>query len=564
MSDDRQGQLLLPAPPASADTPLVPARMVNEWVYCPRLAYLMWVDGDWADTADTDDGRRVHARTDRPAGKLADPEDETARPFSTRSVTLSSDRLGVIARMDVVEGEGGTATPVDLKRGKRPHVDKGAYEPERVQVCAQALILEDAGYRVNEAALWFAASRERVRVDLDDALRQTTLRAIADLRLAAAARTRPPPLENSPKCPRCALASICLPDEINFFRRDQVPRVLAPDVDAALPMHVQTPGARIRKKGDTLTVEADDETGTAPLGEISDLVLWGPVILTTPALHALMGRDIPVSWHSSGGWLMGHSIGTGHKSVDVRIAQHQAAADPLTARRIARGLISAKIRNQRTILRRNWKSDAGPAAALDRLKRLDRAARHAPDMPRLLGIEGEAAAIYFAHLTDLMAADKALDFHFDRRSRRPAEDPVNALLSFAYAMLVRALMAPLVSAGLEPYLGMMHRPRHGRPALALDMMEPFRPLLADSTVLTVINNGEIGPGDFLTNGPACALKPAGRKALIAAWERRLDQETTHPVFGYRLPMRRLLAVQCRLLARHLLGEIPDMPHYTPR
>jgi CRISP-associated protein Cas1 len=141
---------------------------------------------------------------------------------------------------------------------------------------------------------------------------------------------------------------------------------------------------------------------------------------------------------------------------------------------------------------------------------------------------------------------------------------VNALLSFAYALLVRALMAPIVSAGLDPYLGVFHRPRHGRPALALDLMEPFRPLLADSAVLTVINNGEIGPEDFVRNGPACALHPRGRKAIISAWERRLDQQTTHPVFGYRLSTRRLLSVQCRLFARHLTGEIPDMPHYVPR
>jgi CRISPR-associated exonuclease Cas4/CRISPR-associated protein Cas1 len=354
MTDARQGEFALPAPPATGETPLVPVRMINEWVYCPRLAYLMWVDGEWADTADTEDGRSVHARTDRPAGKLPEPEDE--RPFRTRSVNLSSERLGIVARLDVIEGGDGHVVPVDLKRGKRPHVDKGAYEPERVQVCAQALILEDAGYTVPEGALWFAASRERVRVVLDDDLRETTLRAISELRLAAAARRRPPPLDASPKCPRCALASICLPDEVSFFRRDVVPRTLAPDADAALPLHVQTPGARIRKSGETLLVETEDSRTEIALGDISDLVLWGPVTMTTPALHALMSRDTPVSWLSTGGWLLGHTTGTGTKAVDVRIAQHAAAAEPAHALRIARALVAAKIRNQRTLLRRNWKA----------------------------------------------------------------------------------------------------------------------------------------------------------------------------------------------------------------
>jgi hypothetical protein len=135
-----------------------------------------------------------------------------------------------------------------------------------------------------------------------------------------------------------------------------VPRTLAPDADVALPLHVQTPGARIRKSGETLLVETEDSRTEIALGDISDLVLWGPVTMTTPALHALMSRDTPVSWLSTGGWLLGHTTGTGTKAVDVRIAQHAAAAEPAHALRIARALVAAKIRNQRTLLRRNWKA----------------------------------------------------------------------------------------------------------------------------------------------------------------------------------------------------------------
>lgn len=197
-----QPELPLPAPPATGETPLVPARMVNEWVYCPRLAYLMWVEGEWAETGDTADGRRTHARVDRPAGRLpafdttGTEVNDAAPAFMTRAVTLSSERLGTIAKMDVIEGEEGRVTPIDHKRGKRPHVDKGAYEPERVQVALQAMILEDAGYRVEEGALWYVESRERVRVVLDAELRNRTERAVSELRLAAAAghrrsRTRP-------------------------------------------------------------------------------------------------------------------------------------------------------------------------------------------------------------------------------------------------------------------------------------------------------------------------------------------------------------------------------------
>ena len=192
MSNDPQLTLPLPPPQVDANTPLVPARMVNEWVYCPRLAYLEWVEGEWAETGDTAEGRRTHVRVDEGGGRLPAPEeldDEIAR---ARSVTLSSESLGVIAKIDVVEADGGIVTPVDFKKGKRPHVATGAYEPERVQICTQAMILEDNGYKVERGMLWYAGSRERVPIVLDDELRNLTLAAVRDLRSAAASGRRPP------------------------------------------------------------------------------------------------------------------------------------------------------------------------------------------------------------------------------------------------------------------------------------------------------------------------------------------------------------------------------------
>ena len=547
--------------------------MVNEWVYCPRLAYLEWVDGEWADSADTEDGRRTHFRVDAAKGRMPEPTEDSdgeGPPFRSRSVTLSSERLGIIAKMDVIEGDGHRVVPVDFKRGKRPHTDRGAFEPERVQVCAQAMILEEAGYQVEEGALWFAGSRERVRVVLDEELRERTLAAIDGLRRAATGRERPPPLEDSPKCPRCSLAGICLPDELNFFNAPNPPRPLNPADDSALPLHIQTPGALVRKKGGRLLVTAGEEVKSVPLADVSELNLYGAVTVTTPTVAALLRQESPVSWHSTGGWFLGHARAPGRRALDTRRAQFRLADDPSASARIATGLVAAKIRNQRTILRRNWKGsdDALPRRdrILDRLRRLASNAEREPDPNRILGHEGEAAALYFGEFENLISRQRALDggFDFSTRTRRPPTDPVNALLSFAYTLAVRTFTVTLETAGFDPLLGFFHRPRPGRPALALDMMEPFRPVLCDSTVLMVINNGEVGASDFVRNGPACAMKPSGRKALIAAWERRLDQEATHPVFGYRISMRRILVVQCRLLARHLLGEIPSIPHYVPR
>ena len=591
MSGPAQISLPLMAPARAEEEPLVPARMVNEWVYCPRLAYLEWVEGEWADSGDTAQGRRVHRRVDVERGALPPPE-EIGHDFTrANSVTLSSEALGIIAKMDVVETHDDQAVPVDFKKGKRPHVAAGAYEPERVQLCAQGMILEDNGYTVTEGVLWFAGSRERVHVRFDEDLRERTRTAIVELRLASVSGRRPPPLEDSPKCIRCSLAGICLPDETNFFGKGQPPRPLNPADDPALPLYVQTPGARVRKRGERLVVEADEQTPVeAPLIDVSQVALIGPVGVTTPTLHALMRAGIPVSWMSTGGWLLGHTVGTGAKNVAVREAQFRAAGDERRRMAFSRELVAAKIRNTRTMLRRNWRPDQrtserdgarphGPrdpagdqrtgerGRVLASLRRIAGHAQAAPDEQRLLGYEGEAAAEYFGHFEAMLApaaADGLPEFEFTRRTRRPPTDPVNALLSFAYSLLTRTLHTAVAAVGLDPYMGLYHRPRHGRPALALDLMEPFRPIVADSCVLQVINNGEVRVDDFTTNGPAWALSPAGRKALIAAYERRLDQETTHPVFGYRISMRRLIDVQARLLARYLQGEIRVYPHYLPR
>jgi CRISPR-associated exonuclease Cas4/CRISPR-associated protein Cas1 len=561
--------LELPAPPATDETPLVPVRMVNEWVYCPRLAFLEWVDGEWANSGDTEEGRRVHVRVDAGGGKLPPADETDERPdFTARSVTLASEALGIIARMDLIEGEDASVTPVDTKKGKRPHVAEGAYEPERVQVCAQALILEDAGYKVSEGAIWYAGSRERVRIGLDETLRARTRTAISELRLTAATARLPPPLVDSPKCTRCSLAGICLPDEVAFFRRGLAPRPLNPSADTALPLYLQQPGARVSKSGEVLVVEADGAKTEVPLGDVSELVLHGPVSLTTPAIGALLRQEIPITYASSGGWVLGHTVSTGHRNVAIRMAQYHAAFDERRSLAFARALVAAKVRNTRVFLRRNFKT--GNAAerdgALEAMSRLADRAMHAATASELLGIEGDAAARYFRLFTTMLgeAARDFPAFAFEKRTRRPPADPVNAMLSLGYTLLTRTWHTVLSAVGFDPYLGFYHRPRFGRPALALDMMEPFRPILADSTVIQVVNNGEVKADAFLSAGPAVNLKPHARRAFIAAYERRLQQEVTHPVFGHRVSMRRLLEVQARLLARYLEGEIEEYPHYLVR
>lgn len=433
------------------------------------------------------------------------------------------------------------------------------------------MLLREHGYVCEEGAIYYVESRERVRVPFDDDLLAQTRKAISELRAMAAGGHIPPPLEDSPKCPRCALVSICLPDEVHYLRTNELaPRPLAVPRYEALPLYIQQYNAKLAKKGEELIVSKEDMVlARARIGEVSQVILMGNVYVTTPCLVELMQRNIPVTWHSYGGWFYGHTMGNGHKNVELRTAQYRASFDERQCLRLARGLVVAKIANQRTLLRRNWKPEQPPDAALDELKHLQRQVERADSLETLLGLEGQAAAIYFSHFKGLLRApsdegDPLLRFDFTRRNRRPPTDPVNAMLSFAYALLARTLTVTLQAVGFDPFRGFYHQPRYGRPALALDVMEPFRPLLADSVVVQVINNGEIRPTDFVSAAGSVNLTPDGRKRFIAAFERRLGHEITHPLFGYRLEYRRLLELQARLLGRHLLGELDDYPNFTTR
>ncbi|NLI82292.1 MAG: CRISPR-associated endonuclease Cas1 [Deltaproteobacteria bacterium] len=549
---------------------LIPVRMLNEHVYCPRLAYLMWVQGEFAHNEFTVEGVIRHKRVDAGGGVLPEqPEDETK--IHARSVSLSSERLGITARIDLVEGEGGVVTPVDYKRGKRPHAAGGAYEPERVQVCAQGLLLREHGFECDQGVLYFTASKERVRVPLDDGLVARTLSAIEELRGNAASGGVPPPLEDSPKCPRCSLVGICLPDEVRFLAHvSEEVRPIYPPGELGLPLYVQSPRAYVRKEGERLLIEEDKQrVAEARLGEVSQVVLFGNAALTTAALHECLRRQIPVTWLSFGGWFLGHTVGTGHRNVDTRTHQYRSSFDPETCLALARRWVVAKLANCRTLLRRNWRGDGenakAPADLLRSMQGDMQQAMRARSLDALLGVEGAGASRYFQHFTRMLRNDgPGMGFDFTTRNRRPPKDPVNAMLSFAYAMLTREWTTTLSAVGLDPYRGFYHQPRFGRPALALDMMEPFRPLVADSSVITAVNNGEVQPDDFVRSAGACNLTDRARKRFIATFERRMEQEVTHPVFKYKLSYRQLFQVQARLLIRYLSGEIPAYPNFVTR
>jgi CRISP-associated protein Cas1 len=537
---------------------LVPARMVNEFAYCPRLFHLEWVQAQFEGNADTAEGQWRHRAVDRQSGAVPLPEEGEVRRAT--SVMLGSERLGLVAVIDLLEADNGAVVPVDTKKG-RPPAHGPAWEPELLQLCVQGLLLREHGYVCEYGELYFAQTRERRRVDFDDVLVERTLSLVTRLRETATRAEAPPPLIDSPKCPRCSLVGICLPDETNVLAERSVhpPRRLTPRDSAARPVYVTQQGAYVGMKEGRLTVTQQRELlAEARLIDVSQLNVYGNVQVTTQLLRECFRREVPVLWFSYGGWFSGMAEGLPGKNVELRRRQagllHQAGLP------VARSMVNGKIRNSRTLLMRNSRSR--DQRVVDSLKRLAADALEASRMESLLGIEGAAARLYFSQLGSMLRGD--FGFDFEGRNRRPPKDPINCLLSFVYSLVVKDLTATVHGVGFDPYLGVYHRPRFGRPALALDLAEEFRPIIADSLVISLVNNGEIGLTDFVVRAGGVALTDEGRRAVLAAYERRLDTEVTHPTFGYRVTYRRVFEVQARMLAAYVMKEVPEYVPFTTR
>ncbi len=585
----------------------LPARMVNEYAYCPRLFFYEWVEGLFAESVDTVEGTIQHRRVDAKATAMPDAKEVEAREEKTtddergssvpppqsihsRSVQLSSERLRVIAKMDLVEVEGGVATPVDYKHGRpRDGADGLALWPaDRAQLGVQGIVLRENGYRCDEGVAYYRKTGQRVRVVFDEAAIAETEALILEAWGLAEAGEIPAPLEDSPKCPGCSLVGICLPDEtwraaeeegdearqLSLFdlpRRKQAKREVRPMMtprSELRPLYLNTQGVRIGKSGAVLQVKDKEKLlQQVRIGEICQVNLMGNVQITTQAVQALCEAEVPVCYFSMGGWFYGITLGLNTKNVFLRRNQFRLAEQEYFARTIARRLVAGKIRNQRTLLQRNHVEPK--RETLVGMKAMAERAEGAGSLEELLGIEGNAARLYFGEFAGMMKPDEEagtspLPFEMDGRNRRPPRDPVNAMLSLGYSLLAKDLTVACYAVGFDPYVGFYHQPRFGRPALALDLMEPFRALIVDSAVLTAVNTGMVTARDFVRAGGAVALTAGGRKAFFRAYEMRMDTLVTHPLFEYRVSYRRLLEIQARLLARVLEGEIAEYPVFTTR
>lgn len=329
-------------------------------------------------------------------------------------------------------------------------------------------------------------------------------------------------------------------------------------------MVAQQEGVKVGVRGMELRVT--DKNGsvakTVPLANLESLSLLGSVQITTQAIRALADMNTPIAFLSPAGRLVAMIDPLDSVSAEVRRAQIRKLDRTEVCLELARALVSAKIVNQRTLLLRNHSSL--PAGVAADLAKEAKNATQADSVDSVRGHEGQAAAIYFEHFSGMFKGPLSVEFDANGRKRRPPPDPINSCLSLAYSMLTHECVAALRLARLEPSIGGFHVSRPGRPALALDLMEPFRPLIADSVAITCFNRGELTDGHFLRTASGCSLTDAGRRSFFNALGRRMDTEVTHPVFEYRLSYRRMIVLHARMIAAWLTEDIPSLAFLTTR
>jgi len=315
-------------------------------------------------------------------------------------------------------------------------------------------------------------------------------------------------------------------------------------------------GAVVRKTGERLKVTLNKETLLdVPLIKVEQLVVFGSVTLTQAALRALLEHEVDLVFLTSQGHYLGRLEPGLSRNGLLRRAQYAAACDPERSLELARSFVRGKVHNMRTLLQRakREESDAHLSPAITQLKaimgRLDRAS----SIGEVRGIEGAGTAVYFQTFSQLVKAD---GFEFPGRVRRPPTDPINAMLSFGYVLLHKDLQAACQIVGFDPYIGYLHADRYGKPSLALDLMEEFRPVLVDSLVLSLVNKRTLTPDDFEVGlGQVHRMKKKALKTFLRTYEERKRVEIKHPSLGYRVTYWRSLELQARILAKVVTGEL---------
>jgi CRISP-associated protein Cas1 len=336
-------------------------------------------------------------------------------------------------------------------------------------------------------------------------------------------------------------------------------------------LYVQTQGTYLRLDHETLKLEVEKEVKLqVPLHHLGSIVTFGNVLLSPFLIHKCAEDGRQIIWLTEYGRFKGRLTGKTTGNVLLRRSQHGVLDQPELGLEIARYMIAGKLQNTRSVVMRAAREakESGEQKRLQKTAQVHaeaiRNAEVAKDLDQLRGIEGYAARAYFGSFTQMVRLHREA-FTLTERIKNPPTDPINALLSFLYTLLTNDCLAACEGVGLDPQMGFLHAVRPAKPALALDLMEELRAVLADRLVLTLINRGQIKPDDFTERpGGAIHLSEEGRKTVLAAYQKRKQEEVMHPIVQSKVPLGLIPHVQARLLARHLRGDVPTYQPFILR
>lgn len=553
----------------------LPIRMLNEIQYCERLFYLMQVQGLFEESEDTLEGKFQHQRRERTTSKSKFKQPEEIWDSAPQSLQLGSEELGIIGKLDAIQYEDNLWVPIEWKHSSSPSDNKSfnweghelsgeAWPNDQIQICAQGLLLRANGFNCEYGYLYYRGNKKKIKIELTDILIQATNICIQKAMSLQKSEDIPKPLLDSNKCFRCSLNYICLPDETNYLTgiSCNIRRIIPERQDGGV-LYISEPGAKIGRQGEQIVIHFPDQRKEEiPLKDLIHINLMGNIQCSTQLIHTLMASGIGISYLSTHGKYMGSLSPATTKNVLLRKKQFTKLLHPETALRLSQWITYSKISNQRTLLRRNGKATD---QTLRKMLQLRDQSLEVQNLDSLRGIEGQAAKLYFHYFpTMLKHVFGDTEAFMKGRNRRPAKDPVNALLSLGYTLLLKDVVSACSSVGLDPLFGFYHRVEPGRPSLALDLMETFRPILVDSTVIRCLNTKEIELHDFYLGEDSCQLKQDRRKQFFTAYERRMHEQITHPTFGYKISYRRILDVEVRMFARYLEGELAEYRPITTR
>ncbi|SHE94845.1 CRISP-associated protein Cas1 [Ferrithrix thermotolerans DSM 19514] len=552
MSSDAAGEL-----PAT-----IAIRTLKDFMFCHRRAYLTWVDAHVVKPNDSEYFEGAIFSHEQAIKRW-----ESIFREKVKEGYFVSEKFGLEGNVEYVSTPSVDDTAAEIPvliRTTSPSKDGMPWEEDRTIAVACALLLGDGEYTPTGAWIFYGGEQSDVRhlVDVDDLGISKTEQLVDDLRQMAASNVLPDVIDDLEKCMRCPFVSLCRTDECEPSRPEKA--VWVSD-DVSRPLYVTGSDVSLYKTGGIVQVRRRDEVlDEVRLIELSQVNLYGASRISTPLVTELLRRDIPIAYFSSGGWFNGLTVSSGSGRIDLRIRQfkHFCEGDL----ELSKSIVAGKVRNCRTLLKRN--ANECPDADLIELRQI-----YKEDIPKcesfseLLGVEGNAARIYFknfALMLKLHNAERASMFDFNGRNRRPPRDPVNCMLSYLYGVMVKDIFVELQKVGFDPMLGFFHKPRFGRPSLALDLAEEFRPLVADSTAITLINKRIVGSEDFVIHPRGVTLTPSGKRKLISGYQARVETEVQHRELGYRISYKRAYEAQARLLASYLYGDRGSYNSFTTR